>query len=201
MLCSDSIAALAAALSAAQAELKNPVFDSVNPHFKSRFATLATVRDTITPVLSRHGLSVVQLATNDPEGRPCVETVLAHASGEWISSRLTVPVGKADAHGTGSAITYARRYALMAIVNVVGDQDEDANGAVGQQEKPVVRHRQNPPKPDAGLLAKATAAARGGIDAFRAFWKELPAAQRTTLEPFLDDLKAAAENAQEAAAA
>ena len=196
---SDSIAALAAALAAAQAELRNPVFDSQNPHFKSRFASLATVRDAITPTLSRHGLSVMQLATNDADGRPCVETILAHASGEWVSSTLTVPAGKNDAHGAGSAITYARRYALMAIVNVVGDEDDDGNGAVQQPEKSVVRHRKSPPAPQPGLVAQATQAANGGIDAFRRFWKGLEADQRGTLEPFLDDLKAAAESAQVAA--
>lgn len=190
---SESITALMAALAAAQGELKNPAFDAVNPHFKSKFASLATVRDTITPVLSKHGLSVVQLATNDQDGRPCVETVLGHASGEWISSRLTVPASKSDAHGSGSAITYARRYALMAIVNVVGDEDDDGNAAARpEQSKP----RQGPAKPEPGLLATATAAAGGGIEAFRTFWRGLDTGKRATLEPYLDDLRAAAENAQ-----
>ena len=127
---SDQINELAAALAKAQAELRNPVFDSQNPHFKSKFASLAQVRDTITPTLAKHGLSVTQLATNDEQGRPSVETVLLHSSGQWIASTLAVPVGKADAHGAGSAITYARRYSLMAIVNVVGDQDDDGNTEV-----------------------------------------------------------------------
>lgn len=133
---SETINELAAALSKAQAELRNPAFDSTNPHFKSKFASLAGVRDTITPVLVKHGLSVSQLATNDHEGRPCVETMLMHSSGQWISSTLAVPVAKADAHGAGSAITYARRYSLMAIVNVVGDEDDDGNQAVhGRQQE------------------------------------------------------------------
>lgn len=131
---SDQINELAAALAKAQAELRNPVFDSQNPHFKSKFASLAQVRDTITPTLAKHGLSVTQLATNDEQGRPSVETVLLHSSGQWIASTLAVPVGKADAHGAGSAITYARRYSLMAIVNVVGDQDDDGNSAVAGKQ-------------------------------------------------------------------
>lgn len=131
---SDQINELAAALAKAQAELRNPVFDSQNPHFKSKFASLAQVRDTITPTLARHGLSVTQLATNDDQGRPSVETVLMHSSGQWVASTLAVPVAKADAHGAGSAITYARRYSLMAIVNVVGDQDDDGNSAVAGKQ-------------------------------------------------------------------
>lgn len=131
---SEQINDLAAALAAAQAELRNPIFDSQNPHFKSKFASLAQVRDTITPTLAKHGLSVTQLATNDEQGRPSVETILLHKSGQWLSSTLAVPVGKADAHGAGSAITYARRYSLMAIVNVVGDEDDDGNSAVAGKQ-------------------------------------------------------------------
>ena len=131
---SEQINDLAAALAAAQAELRNPVFDSQNPHFKSKFASLAQVRDTITPTLARHGLSITQLATNDDQGRPSVETILLHSSGQWLSSTLAVPVGKQDAHGAGSAITYARRYSLMAIVNVVGDEDDDGNSAVAGKQ-------------------------------------------------------------------
>ncbi len=131
---SEQINDLAAALAAAQAELRNPIFDSQNPHFKSKFASLAQVRDTITPTLAKHGLSVTQLATNDDQGRPSVETILLHKSGQWLSSTLAVPVAKADAHGAGSAITYARRYSLMAIVNVVGDEDDDGNSAVAGKQ-------------------------------------------------------------------
>ena len=127
---SDQINDLAAALAKAQAELRNPSFDSTNPHFKSKFASLAQVRDTITPTLAKHGLSITQLATNDEQGRPSVETILLHSSGQWLSSMLAVPVAKSDAHGAGSAITYARRYSLMSIVNVVGDEDDDGNEAV-----------------------------------------------------------------------
>lgn len=133
---SEQVNELAAALAKAQAELRNPAFDSTNPHFRSKFASLACVRDTITPILAKHGLSVSQLPTNDHEGRPCVETMLLHSSGQWISSTLAVPVAKSDAHGAGSAITYARRYSLMAIVNVVGDEDDDGNQAVhGRQQE------------------------------------------------------------------
>lgn len=132
---SDSIAAIAAALAKAQAELKNPPYDSKNPFFKSpdkpkgsSYASLASVRDTITPVLAAHGIAVLQLLGKSDVGVSC-ETVLTHESGEWISSTIELPAAKQDAQGYGSACTYARRYALMAIVNVVGDEDDDANEA------------------------------------------------------------------------
>lgn len=128
---SDSIAAIAAALAKAQAELKNPPYDSKNPHFRNSYASLASVRDTITPVLAAHGIAVLQLLGKSEVGVSC-ETVLTHESGEWISSTIELPAAKQDAQGYGSACTYARRYALMAIVNVVGDEDDDANEATKQ---------------------------------------------------------------------
>lgn len=132
---SEQINELATALAKAQAELRNPVFDSANPHFKSKFASLATVRDTVTPVLSKHGLSVTQWPETI-DGHVHVTTLLAHTSGQWLSSTLHIPTAKQDAHGAGSSISYARRYALMACVGVVGDEDDDANAATGKPAAP-----------------------------------------------------------------
>ena len=126
---SDNIADLAVALVKAQGELKNPSFDSQNPHFKNKYASLATVRDTVTPVLAKHGLAVVQLLGRGEGGITC-ETVLLHSTGQWLSEALYMPSAKQDAQGFGSAITYARRYALMAICGVVGDEDDDGQAAV-----------------------------------------------------------------------
>lgn len=192
---SESINELATALAKAQAELRNPAFDSTNPHFKSKFASLAGVRDAITPVLVKHGLSVSQLPTNDHEGRPCVETMLLHSSGQWISSTLAVPVAKADAHGAGSAITYARRYSLMALVNVVGDEDDDGNHAVqGKQIEDAA-----PIKIPASLLEAARNAADEGREVFAAYWKAIDPKSRKLLAGELDDLKARTEKAAEPA--
>ena len=131
---SDSIKELAAALAKAQGEMHNPSFDTQNPFFKSRYASLANVRNTVIPVLSKHGLSVAQFLCGE-ETRVACETMLLHASGEWMSQTFSVPVGKHDAQGYGSAATYARRYALMALVGVVGDEDDDGNAAVGGADK------------------------------------------------------------------
>lgn len=135
---SDSIASLAAALAVAQSEMSNPVFDAVNPHFKNKYASLSAVRDAVTPVLSKHGLSVTQLFhACEKVGFVAIETVLIHSSGEWISSLLEMPSEKPNAQGYGSAATYAKRYGLMAITGVVGDDDDDANHAVGNPAQPM----------------------------------------------------------------
>lgn len=142
MLKSESISSLAGALAKAQAELRNPGFDSNNPHFRSKYASLAAVRDAVIPILSSHGLSVVQCPIYS-DGQAGCETILMHASGEYISNTLTLPVDKANAHGVGSAQTYARRYSLMAFAGVVGDEDDDGNAAVGKDSvshsKPILK--------------------------------------------------------------
>lgn len=127
---SPTLGALAKALASAQSELKDAVKDAVNPHFKSKFATLSSVRAAITPIFCKNALAVTQL--NEPHGDAgvCVVTVLMHESGEWIRSRLYVPVSKKDAQGFGSALSYARRYALAMIANISSDEDDDAEVAV-----------------------------------------------------------------------
>jgi hypothetical protein len=128
MKTSNGIAALAAALSKAQAAMRGAAKDSQNPHFKSKYADLASVWEACREALTANGLSVIQ--TTEPSGRDevIVETALLHDSGEWISSRLAMPVQKADAQGFGSALTYARRYSLAAMVGVA-PEDDDGNAA------------------------------------------------------------------------
>lgn len=123
------ISELAAALALAQSKMKNPVFNRVNPDYASNYATLAAVRDEVIPKLAAEGLSVIQLLTASETGVAC-ETVLLHSSGQFISSILELPVVKSNAQGVGSAATYARRYALMALAGVSGDDDDDGNAAV-----------------------------------------------------------------------
>jgi hypothetical protein len=131
---SESIKELATALAKAQAEMKNPAFDASNPHFRSKYASLAAVRDVVIPVLAKHGLSISQMPLYDI-GSGCAgcETIMMHSSGEYQSSTLLLPCDKLNAHGVGSAQTYARRYSLMGFAGVVGDEDDDGNAAVGKQ--------------------------------------------------------------------
>ena len=125
---SETIGKLAAALVKVSVHLTNPPFDSTNPHFKNKYASLAGTRDHLNERLTQFGLAVTQLVGSGERG-PVVETVLIHESGEWISERLEMPASKQDAQGWGSATTYARRYALMGICGVVGDVDDDGNEA------------------------------------------------------------------------
>ena len=125
-------AAIGAALAKAQAEMSNPKFDKTNPHFKNKFASLAAVRDAVIPVLAKYGIACLQDLKNVAGGVGCT-TVLLHSSGQSLTfGPLEMPVSKNDAQGFGSAATYARRYHLMAVANVVGDEDDDANQATGK---------------------------------------------------------------------
>jgi hypothetical protein len=151
MLTSDTITKLAGALAKAQSELEHAKKDSTNPHFKSKYADLAGVVDTIRPTLAKHDLSVVQGFVPTQDG-VTLETRIVHASGEWISDEgLYLPADTRKAQAFGSAATYARRYALMALVGVAPDDDDDGNAASAKpapkQAKP--RTKPTPAEPDA----------------------------------------------------
>lgn len=124
---SDSIAALAAALANAQGEMENASKNSQNPHFRSKYADLAEIINTVRPVLAKHGLSVTQFPSFDGT-LAHVETIIAHQSGEWMSGTTSSPVQKADPQGIGSATTYLRRYSLAAVCNLA-QEDDDANAS------------------------------------------------------------------------
>lgn len=130
---------ISAAMAKAQAEMQNPGFDSTNPHFKNKFASLAAVRNAVVPVFAKYGISVSQDISSVDGGIACV-TILSHGSGQQMRfGPLILPVSKNDAQGFGSAATYCRRYALMAVACVVGDDDDDAQAAVkATPVKPVV---------------------------------------------------------------
>lgn len=127
MLKSEKLAELAAALSKAQGEIKGAKKDADNPYFKSKYADLSSVWDACRDALSANGLSVLQ-AARSIEGGVEVETLLMHASGEWVSETLALPVQKADAQGFGSALTYCRRYGLSAMIGIA-PEDDDGNAA------------------------------------------------------------------------
>jgi len=119
---------LATALAKAQAEIVGAEKSRTNPAFKSKYATLADVWDACRKPLTANGLSVVQLVRATSGGVE-VETKLLHTSGQSLSATLGVPVDKNTAQGIGSAITYARRYGLSAMVGVCPDEDDDGHAA------------------------------------------------------------------------
>lgn len=131
---SDNVNELFAAMAKAQMEMTGAKKDSTNPHFRSAYADLASVREASLPHLNKHGIAVIQsprlVSVGEHEWNVEVDTYLGHSSGQFMSDTLAVIVSKPDAQGIGSAITYARRYALGAIAGVA-PEDDDGNAAVG----------------------------------------------------------------------
>jgi hypothetical protein len=124
---SESIAALAAALSKAQADITGALKDSSNPFFKSKYADLASCWDACRKQLAANNLAVIQ-TTEVTEAGTVLVTTLAHSSGEWMRGTLPVVTKDNGPQAQGSGITYARRYALAAIVGLA-QIDDDAEAA------------------------------------------------------------------------
>jgi hypothetical protein len=119
---------IAAALVKAQREFGPALKSSSNPHFKSRYADLAACVEAVMDGLNNNGIALVQ-QTHECEAGVIVETVFVHESGETYSAgKLHVPAVKHDAQGYGSALTYARRYSLMAACGIA-PEDDDGNAA------------------------------------------------------------------------
>lgn len=121
------------ALAKAQAEVENASKSSSNPHFKSKYADLAEVLNTVRPVFSKHGLSIVQAPSFDG-ARASVTTVIAHSGGGIIYSTASAVPAKSDAQGIGSATTYLRRYGLAAMAGIA--QEDDDGQAAAHNKKP-----------------------------------------------------------------
>ena len=115
---------LAAALAKAQSEMEGAKKESTNPFFKSSYADLHAVIKSSFPYLSKNGLSVSQ-GNEVIKGAVCVTTTLMHASGQWMRSKIKLPLAKVDAQGVGAAVTYGRRYGLSAMVGIA-QYDDDA---------------------------------------------------------------------------
>lgn len=141
----QTIGKLAEALAKCQAALPTAKKDGKNPHFRSNYSTLGSVWDAIREPLSKNGLSIVQLNTPSEPGTVTVKTVLMHTSGEWIAGELTIPATKPDPQAYGSALTYTRRYALMAMLGVCGE-DDDGEGAMARDQAEDARLPKPPPK-------------------------------------------------------
>lgn len=139
---------LAKALLAVQKEVGGVSKDSVNPHFKSRYADLTAVIEAAVPVFNKHGVVVLQAPVPPPyEGYLALNTTLMHDSGESISGTAVIPLSKNDPQAYGSAMTYARRYSLASIIGLK-TLDDDAEAAVGRGE-PADRSTPPPPPPHA----------------------------------------------------
>lgn len=148
---SPTIGKIAGALARAQGMMAGATRDG-GAEIRGRayeYATLASVWEAIRGPLSTHALAVIQ--TTVPVGlrSVCVVTTLAHESGEWVSSRLEMPVAEATPQAFGSALTYARRYGLMAIAGIAAEDDDGARGSGtgSATASSQAATREAPPKP------------------------------------------------------
>ena len=127
---SESIKNIAGALVKFQASVSKVAKEANNPFFKKKYASLANILDTIQKPLSECGLAISQFPDGD-----ALTTIIVHSeSGEWMESSYVMPVAKQnDPQAMGSALTYARRYALGSILNLNIDDDDDGEKAMGRQ--------------------------------------------------------------------
>jgi hypothetical protein len=117
---------IAAALVAFQADLKPVGKTADNPFFKSKYAPLPTVMEAVQPLLAQHKLAISQFVTHI-DGNSALRTILLHESGQYLEDVQPMLLAKQDPQGQGSAITYARRYGVMAVLGIVADEDDDGN--------------------------------------------------------------------------
>jgi hypothetical protein len=143
MITSENLGQIAKAIAAAQAELKNPPRNKINPHFNSKYVDLVDGLNSIRETFSKHGLAFVQ-GTRFEDEIIVLETRVIHTSGEWISS--TYPVCRPDKPQVmGSALTYARRYAAFCMAGFAGEDDDDGNLAQEAKEAPRKTVKAPPP--------------------------------------------------------
>lgn len=141
---SESIANLAKALATVQQHITPVVKDRQNPHFKNNYATLDAIMESVRPLLAGHGLAIVQgggSPVSNADGNivgAAVETMLVHASGEFITSAIVLPIDKASPQAVGSAITYGRRYGVAALLALSTEEDDDGNHATASHANAAV---------------------------------------------------------------
>jgi ERF superfamily protein len=138
---------LALALLAVQAEAPKLQRDAINPHFKSSYVSLESLMGQVLPLLNAHGIVLVQSPTS-LDGQPALTTELTHAeSGASYTDTMPLPLDKPTSQALGSAITYARRYSLMALLGLVADADDDGNAASKPSTRAPARRRKPKDEP------------------------------------------------------
>ena len=128
----------ATALVAAIGELSNVPKTASNPYFKSKYAPLDAIVEATRPVLAKHGLAIQQQPLF-MEGCAGVETTIIHKNGHSTSTTLLLPLKDQSPQGVGSAITYARRYSLAAVLGLATEDDDDGNISTGLAKKEEAR--------------------------------------------------------------
>lgn len=168
MQTSDQIQDIAAALNKAQQAMKPAAKDADNPHFKSKYADLAAIIAAVQGPFTEHGIAWMQDVTRDDQGIN-VSTRLLHTSGQWIEfGPLSIPLDKHNAHGVGSATTYAKRYSLAAAAGLA-TEDDDGNAATEAAPKKAPLRK---PKGFDDWWLDLQVTANNGIEALKAAWTE-----------------------------
>jgi hypothetical protein len=121
----ENINELVAALSKAQGNMRPAVYNKLNPHFKNRYADLASCMDACREPLAQNGLSVMQYVEKQGETF-CLVTMLAHASGQWMKSYLPMQTEKKTCQALGAEMTYLKRYGISAMLGIVSDEEQEA---------------------------------------------------------------------------
>lgn len=162
---SPELGELAAALVAAQGAFTAVPKGSTNPFFKSKYAGLPAVVEAASPILVEHGLAVTQLLGHDSDG-DTLTTTLLHKSGQFLSDTMHLRPVKDDPQAQGSATTYGRRYAYMAILGLVADEDDDGNAGSTRSRKPAPKPAAKPAAQTGGTAKadSAPAPTTGGAD-------------------------------------
>ena len=136
MKTSESIKTIIPAIIAFHGEMGKIIKTAENPFFKNKYASLPDILTGISEPLKNAGLAIMQFPKTTASGN-VLETVLLHVSGEWISEEYAMNPVKQDPQSMGSAITYARRYAIGAILSLNIDIDDDGNkGAKPPKSEP-----------------------------------------------------------------
>lgn len=134
---SESITKITQALLKVQKQIKFAVIDTDNAYYKSRYASLGSVVDACKEALNSNGIVFIQGASSNKDlpKMVCVTTRLLHESGEYIEDTIGVPYVQDTPQAYGSSLTYARRYALSALLGIVSDEDDDGNVGSGLEPK------------------------------------------------------------------
>lgn len=144
-----------AAIIKVQGKVKTIGFDSVNPHFKSKYASLTAIVESLQVPMFENGLAAIHTVFDTEKGMT-LKTTLIHESGESLDFSMPMILSKEDMQGLGSAVTYAKRYSLASIFNLVSDEDDDGNYV----SKPLTKREAISTSPRAVEETKPAATAR-----------------------------------------
>lgn len=187
---SNSISSIAKALIAFHLKVGKISKDAKNPFFKSTYASLSNILESIDTPLAESGLAFTQF----PTGEHGLSTILMHGeSGEWIQSEYKMRPAKDDPQGIGSSITYQRRYALASVLGLNIDDDDDANSASGSQSKQDTTAADDKPwlnkdsKEFTGAVEKMKAG-KSNIEALRKYFKISKAVESLLIEQSKSEL-------------